>query len=519
MSIKPDRLLYLSTHQLAAFHWKAGTLTSEGVFAATANGHQAFADYLRQHPGSIFALLANVAEEGFHAETIPFLRGADRQAVIRRKLEQLFFNASLTASHSLGFRKSKRKEERILLAALTNSEFFSPWLNAFRQADVAVALSGVYSLPLLAPALLKKLKLVEPHCLLLTVQDQSMRQSYFENGELHFSRLTPLHQSSIGGIAQTFAAETVKLQQYLASQRIIGRSQSITAHILVHSGAQKVVESRCVDTATVHFNFLNIEQCAALTGLRMPPADTHADALFLNLLATAPPAIQFANDDQRHGYHLRQVRFALNAVGALALAGCLLFAGKLMLEAYSIGQETSALGSEAVLARQRYADIVKTFPAIPTSSETLMQIINRYVALEKSSATPDGLFHEISRALASVPAAELARIDWKVGSADGETGAAIATPAPGAIAKLPADSEAALVEGALMLAGDTSARAVLAAFDTLVAALQANPKLQIEVLQRPVDIDSGKSLRGSDLTTADRQPKVFSLQVTRKLPT
>lgn len=50
------------------------------------------------------------------------------------------------------------------------------------------------------------------------MQDQSIRQSYFEKGELHFSRLTPLQNSSISGIAQTFSAEAVKLQQYLSSQ-------------------------------------------------------------------------------------------------------------------------------------------------------------------------------------------------------------------------------------------------------------------------------------------------------------
>ena len=43
-------------------------------------------------------------------------------------------------------------------------------------------------------------------------------------------------------------------------------------------------------------------------------------------------------------------------------------------------------------ARQRHEAIVKTFPAIPTSSETLMQVIDRYVALERTSATPDGLY-------------------------------------------------------------------------------------------------------------------------------
>ena len=520
--MKPDRLLYLSTHQLAAFHWQAGKLTAEGVFPSTEDGHHAFGAYLARHERSIFMLLANVAEEGFHVETIPFLRGADRQAVIRRKLEQLFFNAPLTASHSLGFRKSKRKDERILFAGLTNNDSFAPWLAALRTSGIALA--GLYSLPLLAPVLLKKLKIVEPHCLLLSVQDQSMRQSYFENGELLFSRLTPLNQSSIGGIAQTFATETIKLQQYLASQRIIGRDQAITAHILVHPGTQKVIESRCVDTPTVHFNFLNLLDCAKQTGLKSVPAEIHtnaqahanansyADSLFLNLLATSPPAVQFANDDQRHGYHLRQIRFSLYALGAIALGAGLLFAGEQMLERYAIEQEIGALRNQSTQARQRYDDIVRTFPAIPTSSETLIQLINRYVELEKTNATPGGLFHEISRALAAAPLVQIEDINWKVGGVT-EAGNASTNRA----LSVADDSEAALVQGELKMAEGSSARDVLTTFDQFVAALKTNPQLQVEVLQRPVDIDSGKSLRGSDLNANDNQPRTFSVRVTRKL--
>ena len=202
--MRSQQLLYLSAYQLVAYRWQAGTLSHTAAFADSEEGYRQFADYLRQHARERFALLVNIAEEGFHVETIPFLRGADREAVIRRKLGQIFFNAPLTASQSLGHEKNKRKDERLLLAALTGSEHLAPWLKVIGLAEVA--LSGIYSLPLLAPSLFRKLKISEERCLLLTVQDQSIRQSYLEKGEIHFSRLAPLFDSSIGGIAQAFSS-------------------------------------------------------------------------------------------------------------------------------------------------------------------------------------------------------------------------------------------------------------------------------------------------------------------------
>jgi hypothetical protein len=511
--MKTSRLLYLSAHQMSAYRWQSGELMSEGLFAATESGHQDFAAYLARNPQSVFSILVNVSEEGFQIETIPFLQGADRKAIIARKLGQLFFNAELTAALSLGYEKNKRKDERIMLAALTNNEFFAPWLQAI--ADAGAALSGIFSLPLLAPALLKKLQLAADQCLLLTVQDQSIRQSYFEKGELHFSRLTPLQNSSIGGIAQTFSGEAFKLQQYLASQRLIGRNQPIKAHILAHCGALKAIQNSCANSATINFNILDIEDCAKKTGLKTPPPDTHCETLFLHLLVTAPPRIQFASDDQRHDHHLGQIRSALQGLGALALLGCLLFSGKLLFESYTVTQETAALRSEASLSRQRYNDIVKTFPPLPTNNETLRRIIDRYLELEKTSASPSGLYREISRALQAAPAAELDSIDWKVGGL--EAAAVKAAGQATTASSVAGDSEAVVVRGTLKLGANANARQMLGAFNVLVEALKANPKLQVEVLQRPFDIESGKSLKGGNTTLEDNKPRSFSLQVIRKI--
>ncbi|MBP8213937.1 MAG: hypothetical protein KAX66_00625 [Propionivibrio sp.] len=510
--MKTDRLLYLSAYRMTAYRWHSGALESEGMFAANDEGHQQFADYVKQHRQATFTLLANVSEEGFHIETIPFLQGKDRKTVIERKLGQQFFSAPLTASLSLGYAKSKRKDERVLLAALTNNELFTPWITAITSHGAA--LSGVYSLPLVSVSLLKKLKLGDEQCLLLTVQDQSIRQSYFEKGELHFSRLTPLQNSSISGIAQTFFSEAIKLQQYLASQRLIGRNQPITTHVLAHGSTMKAIQASCNDTPTIRFNFLGIEDCATKTGLKTVPFDAHSENLFLHLLRVDPPRIQFANDDQRHTYHLGLIRSTLHAVGAAVLAGCLLYSATLLYETYEVTDESQGLRAESSQARQRYAEIVKTFPPIPTNNETLRQVIDRYVAIDKGTASPIGLYRELSRALQSAPAAELDALEWRVGGIDAATGqAANSAYAASAVSD---DSETLIVRGTLKT-GTSNARQTLAAFNTLIDALKANPKLQVVVLQSPFDIESGKSLKGSDTAVDDHRPRAFSLQIVRKL--
>lgn len=511
--MKSRRLLYLSAHQMVACHWRSGELTIDATFTSGSAGYAQLATYLNAHPADIYSLLVNVSEEGFQIETIPFLHGKDRRAIIERRSSQIFFNTALTATLSLGYERNRRKDERVLFAALTNKDFFSPWLDIMSQCGIALA--GIHSLPMLAPILLKKLDLAERSCLLLTVQHQNIRQSYFENGELHFSRLTPLQNSSIGGIAQAFAAEASKLQQYLASQRLIGRNQPITAHILAHEGALKTIRNSCIDTPAIRYNLLSVETCARTTGLKSLPPEMHCEALFLHLLAASPPRIQFADDPLRHKYHLLCVRNALLGAGALTLIAGLLFSTAFLFGAYRLAQEAAELKNEAALARQRYAEITRTFPPIPTDHDTLRRVIDRYVVIESLSKTPEGLLREISRALNVLPAVELERIDWLLTSpeAGGKTGST-ATPASAAT---PASKETVVLRGVLKLGPNASVRQMLSTLDQLVSTLSADPKLQVDILQRPLDIESGKSIKGGEVALDNSAPRVFSLQISRSL--
>ncbi|MER2518197.1 MAG: hypothetical protein ABTR92_17710 [Candidatus Accumulibacter phosphatis] len=507
------RLLYLSAHHLSAFSWQSGVLADEHSFDASEAGQAAFADYLAANSSRVFLILANVSEEGFQIETIPFLRGADRQAVIARKQGQLFFNAKLVTALSLGHQKSRRKDERVMLAALTRPEVFAPWLDALAAAELALA--GVYSLPLLAPSLLRKLGIGAQPCLLLTIQDQSLRQSYLENGELHFSRLTPLHNSSIGGIAQTFSSEALKLQQYLVGQRLIGRKQPIKAYLLAHASARKAIENSCVDSEALSFTVLDIEDSARKCKLKTLPTDTHCELLFLNLLATDPPRAQFANDDQRHNYHLWLFRSVVRRVASLVLLSCLLLAGKQLFDASRIENEVAVLARETGLTRQRYADIVKTFPPIPTTNENLRRVINRYLELERNSASPGYLYREISLALERAEWVDLEAIDWQAGKPQSPS-------APGGVNVVsselqPVDQETAIVRGTLRLDGDSNPRQVLAVFNRLVAALRARPQLAVEVLQQPFDVESGKSLKGGDAALESKEPRSFKVQIRRTI--
>lgn len=146
------RALFLDANRITAYAWQGGRIQSEGYFAGDVPGLEAFSAYLKTKRSSLFYLLADVAEEGYQIEDIPFVQGNDRKALIERRLSQYFYGTPLATAVSLGRDKTGRRDEKMLFSALTRPQFFEPWLATLRQSETRLA--GVFSVPLiLAPAL------------------------------------------------------------------------------------------------------------------------------------------------------------------------------------------------------------------------------------------------------------------------------------------------------------------------------------------------------------------------------
>ena len=505
-----QRLLYLDAHHLAAYGWQRGRLTQEAVFEPVPDQVAAFAQYLAAHPGSHYRLLANVAEEGYQSETIPFLQGSDRRTLINRKLGQYFFGTPLTTAIHLGYEKGLRKNEQLLLMGLTAPALFEPWLTALAQAEVPLA--GLYSVAQLGPALLRKIGFGMGRCLLLSAHDHTLRESYLDNGQIVFSRTAPLPQSSVAGLAAAFATEAGKLHQYLIGQRLIGRNDPLPVVVLAHPQAMAAIRQTCIDGNGLVFQITDNHQAAARIGLQTFPENSRSDWLYLHLLATSPPPQQFLGDEGRHAYQIDRIKGGLLRFGFLSLLAALLFASHEQYQAYSLRQDAASLTTQATQADQRYQSIAATYPQLGIDHDTLRQVTDRYIALQRNQHLPDALFKEISLALDNSPAIDIDSIEWKqIAPASGQPGNA--TPAADSLSRY--TGEKALIRGTVRASNAASPREILATLEAFAQQLRSRPGLRVEVQQQPFDVASGRALKGGDLdSVAATHP--FALQVSRE---
>src|SRR5712692_5557927 len=96
-------LLYFTSQRVVAYRWNSSALVQEAVFGSDKDGVAAFSPYVAANARStLFYVLADVVEEDFFQENIPFVRGADRRALLARKLAQRYRDTCLALPLSLG---------------------------------------------------------------------------------------------------------------------------------------------------------------------------------------------------------------------------------------------------------------------------------------------------------------------------------------------------------------------------------------------------------------------------------
>lgn len=518
------RQLLLDSNCLSAHRTHVSGPVEEARFPLDAAGVAAFREYLTRNARSVFCLLADVTEEAFHVEDIPFVHGEDRREILKRKLAQHFRGSPLTLAISHGRLKEGRRDERLLLVGLTKPALFDPWLSALREAECR--LEGVFSLPQLVAALVARQAPTSAHAtrsateLVISIGRAGIRQTFFEDGQLRLSRLTPITPitpATADGsedVAATCAVEIGKMAQYLAAQRLIDRGEPLRTLVLTPVAQAEAFQTHCRDTAAYRVELVDIVALGKSLGMTTTPHDCHADNLFLHFLARHRPAQQFAPDANRRAFKIGQLRSALHAGAAAILLACVLVASERMLTWQGLRSDAEALQSDIDLASRRHRSLLDALPKTPLSPEDLRALTDRHASLLKGGEALLPSVQLVSRALEQAPAIELTRLDWRLVN-EYRDEAANGKPAGGFRAPVPAaGNQGHLVidmEARLPLAMANDHRSQLRIVDDLVAAL-ASHDVQVQVLALPFETESGKTLRSSDTNMSPVAPR-FSLRL------
>ena len=219
------RAMFVSAHKLAVYHWYKGDLSSSYLFDVNTDGISYFERYLSETPNIPAYVLVDIFEEEFKRDTAPHVFGSDRAAIIERKKARLFRDTPYYYSKVLGREEDGRKDDQILLSAITNPALIAPWLELLEQYKIPLV--AINSVPLITESLIDLLPDSSENNLIVSIQSISgLRQTFLKNNQLRVSRLVQLPRYGTEPYGPHIKDEVDKIRRYLNSVRLIPSDMS-----------------------------------------------------------------------------------------------------------------------------------------------------------------------------------------------------------------------------------------------------------------------------------------------------
>jgi len=404
--------LYLTNARLVSLATRGGRISARREFAASGAGAAEFDRYIAGMDDVLTYLFTDLAEEDFRLDTVPHVGASDRDAILNRKLAQIFRSTPYRYAVTQGREPEGRRDDRVLYTAITNAEVLRPWIEVIERHRIPLA--GIHSAAILSGALLEELDLVFPHALLVTfTPGNSMRQTYVRNGEIKFSRVTPVDLEEGQTLGAMVAEETTRTWQYLDSLRNFSQDDRLEVCIVVHAADRGAIEPALRDFAQIQYRLLDIEQVATKLGLKTPPLDSTADEIFVHLFLIRRTPNHYASSELRRHATLLRARGLLGKVAMGALAASVVWGGWNLSRVFETTDADERVAQQLHSITREYEQIAKTLPSYGVGGSTMRDVVTFYNGSIRSFPTLPQFLVPVSRVLEAHPEVRINQLAWQ----------------------------------------------------------------------------------------------------------
>lgn len=409
----PKRAICLSADAVTVYHWQNGDIADSFQFDSDDTGRFHFARYLQETPLLTTYVLVDVVEEEFRQDTIPHVSGSDRKNILERKFNRSFRNSPYIYHMLQGRQKEGRKDDKVLLTALTKPDAITPWIKLLEQNRVPLA--GIYSLPIMSKALLKPLNAKSKNVLLVSMGSSSgLRQTYFRDQQLQVSRLAKLPRYGTTPYGSYVLAELEKLYQYLKNLRVLSREEPLDIYILAHGEVLVDLNNRVKETALTRYHLIDVATLSREMGIEGVLTTPFSDYLYAHSLLSATPQNHYGSTNDTHYFSMHQARVGLYAASILTLLAGTTWGGYNFISGISLKHQSTKIAQDAAYFQARYEIAKKDLPPTVVEPADIKSAIDIIDTLAKHKSTPFLMMSAVSKVLDRYPNLQIDGIDWTV---------------------------------------------------------------------------------------------------------
>jgi hypothetical protein len=519
----PRRAILLGSEKLSVYHWLKGRVTDSYMFDTDETGQEQFERYLQQVPPSPVYILADFAEEEFRQETIPHVFGSDRRAIIQRKQNRLFRDATYCYSKVQGRETEGRRDDRILLTSITRPAQLKLWLSMLEKYHVPVA--SVTSVAIFSQELLPLLPEPGGNMLVVTLQSISgLRQSFFTDGELKISRSIKMPRYGTVSYAPFIAEEIEKIRRYLSSLRFVSSEEPLDIYFLTHGQLLSELDKDLEDSDVHRYHMLDLQELANAANMDVEITTPFSDRLLVHEVLRKRPENHYAKATDLRYFNMRKLRYGLYAASVLILISSIIYSGIALMKSIDYKQQSIAAAKKTGFYNERYQMAREGLPETPVEPRELQTLAKIEDELQKYRTTPLPMLRVISDGLNRFPGIILDGLEWaqspdpnyRIGDSPATSTPAPSQlpPAPGLAIEEPGSNfyyQVALLN-ARIDNFDGNYRKAISTINSFAEVIrQQENVVNVTVTSLPLNISSDSSLQGNMAVT--EKEALFSMKI------
>lgn len=523
--MKLKHLLYFAGYRMIVLRWQANAFIGSAAFEPDDKGFAAFKALLQNEIEAPVRLLVDILEEDFRVETSPHVFGRDRAALHARLLNKYFRQYPHKTLRIQGRQDKGRRDDIVLLSALTNPALFKPWIDILHE--LKIPLEGIYSLPLVGEILIKELG--EPPRNMLVVSQQvpgNIRQSFYVEGKLKLSRLAPSSDEP-NSYYSALREETQRTVRYLENQNLITGSDPLEVFIVAPPRDHAYLDEIFSDDTRKRFHMVNRDSVAAALDIKSVLPDQYCNWLYAHiLLKDGRVRHHYAGRGERKYFLYHQARVGLYAMSAAVLAIAVLWGGFLAAQAYTLSSRQLDIRLETQRYERLYREVIADISHLDLSVEDIRDAVD--VAQQLMPAyehRPYGLMRTVSQSLERNDKVSLKSMKWLVttdpkhsfGGEKREAANEQAQRRTQQAGRKPLLYEKALIEAAVT-GYEANPRIAVEIVDKFIRDVRkTDPAYSVDIIKMPFDVDPASRMIGQGLeqTVRDTEAK-FSFVVVKE---
>lgn len=406
-----QRIFFVTQESLSI--WTAGNPCPEriAVFSG-ADGVREFDAYISLTPEHTAAMLVDVIEEEFALETIPRLGARDRKSLIARRSERMYRRTPFRLSEFQGRAGSGSDEFRVLHSAISNRELLDPWLEVIQKHRVALA--GIYSVPLMAPSIIKALTSVSaPTLFIASHQDTRLRQVFVKDGSLISARLSQSPGINQEGFSQFVVTEAQRSRRYLERLRVLSNMEILEVCVVADTETASRIKKLGQEELSTQFSFIAPEDAPGNVLSATLRGKGAFEVVYIAEILKRRPKRSYARSGENRYWTMHAMRHAIIGSMTTIAAVCSMLAAYLSCEALVFRDDVAQIRAQVQQLTETFRAENERFGPILAGSHEMKLAVDTADHILVNRLPVPWVMNQLSAVLGKYPDIQVRELAWQ----------------------------------------------------------------------------------------------------------